>query len=455
MEVELQLKQVLEELNTAQLIIHMLREETSHDLHRGYGSVEPRNLIQCNQQDVVEIEKNEWLEVIPRRQRKTKQEQLLSGKRQREIGNRYKVLEGLQDQPGIQDRHKLVNPRSVPNSNKRKLKNKSHKIILIGDSHARECSHRISQHLGSSYVVTGYVTPGTGLEVITHSAEKELDGLSQKDVVIVCGGANNINKNESVKGLSCVTQFVQRRRHTNVFIMNAPHRFDLEEASCVNKEIKSFNRKLTQIMKRYTNTEVIEMGTEREHHTKHGLHMNKKGKNHITRKIVNSIKSLFAKQKPAPITLEWNKNPGVPTSTSTDQETEQGITSTMTSNNRKGRVEEETVSPKRRVQTSQEGPRLDAITTDFTHKANNDSDQEEEEIEEGEPCVTIDKRQERTQLHGITTDVTHKPNNGSEQEEEEIEEVEPLVTINKGQGVAPKRIRKQPVTRGMDFLWEV
>jgi hypothetical protein len=161
-EVELQRKQVLEELNTAQLIIHMLREETSHDLRRGYGSVEPRNLIQCNQQEVVEIEKNEWLEVIPRRQRKTKQEQLYFGKRQIEIENRYKVLESLQDQFGIEDRHKLVNPRSVTNSSKRNLKNKSHKIILIGDSHARECSHRISQHLGSSYVVTGCY-PGHGL----------------------------------------------------------------------------------------------------------------------------------------------------------------------------------------------------------------------------------------------------------------------------------------------------
>jgi len=36
-EAELQLKQVLEELNTAQLIIHMLKEETTQDLRRGYG----------------------------------------------------------------------------------------------------------------------------------------------------------------------------------------------------------------------------------------------------------------------------------------------------------------------------------------------------------------------------------------------------------------------------------
>jgi NAD-dependent SIR2 family protein deacetylase len=80
------------------------------------------------------------------------------------------------------------------------------------------------------------------LEVITNSAKKETEHMTQKDVVIVCGGANNVSKNESIKGLKHITQFMQNRRNTNVIIMNAPHRFDLEESSCVNKEVKVFNR---------------------------------------------------------------------------------------------------------------------------------------------------------------------------------------------------------------------
>jgi len=51
---------------------------------------------------------------------------------------------------------------------------------LIGYSHAKECAQKISDHLGNSYEVTGYVNPGTSLEVITHSAKKELDYLTQK-----------------------------------------------------------------------------------------------------------------------------------------------------------------------------------------------------------------------------------------------------------------------------------
>ena len=157
------------------------------------------------------------------------------------------------------------------------------------------------------------------------------------------------------------------------------------------------------------------METEREHHTKHGLHMNKKGKEYITRKIADNIKSLFAKQKSAPITLEWTKNPGMPTSTTTDQDANQGITGTADPSNMKRRVEEEIDSQKRQDHTSQERPRLD----------------------------------------GSTTDVTHKANNGSRHEEEVMEEEGPLITINKRKEEAPKRVSKQPVTRGTDFLWEV
>ena len=114
----------------------------------------------------------------------------------------------------------------------------------------RDCAGKISNHLGNIYEVTGYVYPSSGLEVITNSAKKEITHMTKRDVVIVCGGANNINKNESIKGLKSVIQFVQNRSNTNVIIMNAPHRYDLEETSCVNKEIKVYNRKLNKIMRR-------------------------------------------------------------------------------------------------------------------------------------------------------------------------------------------------------------
>jgi len=87
---------------------------------------------------------------------------------------------------------------------------------------------KISNYLGDSYEVTGYVNPSTGLKVITNSATKETDHMTPKDVVIVCGGSNNISKNELIRGHKQVTQFVQNRGNTNVIIMNTLHRFEME-----------------------------------------------------------------------------------------------------------------------------------------------------------------------------------------------------------------------------------
>ena len=104
---------------------------------------------------------------------------------------------------------------------------------------------------------------------------------------------------------------MQNRRNTNVIIMNAPHRFDLEESPCVNKEIKVFNRKLKKkkkITQRYNHTKVIDMSINKDHHTKRGLHMNKSGKEWLTRRTADIINNLFADQKPAPNTLEWKEN---------------------------------------------------------------------------------------------------------------------------------------------------
>jgi hypothetical protein len=204
--------------------------------------LKPRNLIQSNELNAEKTKENKLIEVIPSRYRKTKQVKTDPTKRQVEIENRYMVLENLQEPTEIVDALELGKIIGVTNILRRTLKKKDHKVILIGESHARECAEKISNFLGNSYEVTGYFNPSTGLEVITNSAKKEIDHMTQ-DVMIVCGSVNNVSKNELIKGLEYITQFVQNRRNTNVIIMNAPHRLNLEESSCVNEQIKVFNRK--------------------------------------------------------------------------------------------------------------------------------------------------------------------------------------------------------------------
>jgi hypothetical protein len=58
-------------------------------------------------------------------------------------------------------------------------------------------------------------------------ARKEIASFTKEDLVIVWGGANDVNKNESMKGLMKLHEFVEQRIDTNFMIVTIPHRHDL------------------------------------------------------------------------------------------------------------------------------------------------------------------------------------------------------------------------------------
>jgi hypothetical protein len=125
-------------------------------------------------------------------------------------------------------------------------------------------------------------------------------------VKILCGGAKNIGKNETHKGLHCISQFIRNKSHTNETIMKASHRFDLVPTSCVNKEVVSFDRQLQKTIKSINHAEIVNMSTKREHFTRHGLHINGSGKNWITNLLATKIMQIFTTHKPkSPIFLTW------------------------------------------------------------------------------------------------------------------------------------------------------
>lgn len=59
-----------------------------------------------------------------------------------------------------------------------------------------------------------------------------------------CGGVSNTGKNQRTEGLKYVTNFVKKRKNTNVVIMRMSQRTDLEVLLCADNEVKVFNRKI-------------------------------------------------------------------------------------------------------------------------------------------------------------------------------------------------------------------
>ena len=177
------------------------------------------------------------------------------------------------------------------------------RIVILGDSHVRGCASEVQHNLDSSFVTQGMVKPGANIKEIITPPTSFTKKLSKKDVVVIWGGTHDISKNESKNAILQIESFVQNHNNTNIIVMGAPCRYDLDPSSCVNNEVKVFNRKLRKYLKLYTNVSMIDIDTNRELFTKHGLHMNNKRKEQMSRKIGLEIKCRLKNKGETPIIM--------------------------------------------------------------------------------------------------------------------------------------------------------
>jgi len=89
--------------------------------------------------------------------------------------------------------------------------------------------------------------------------------------------------------------------------VNVPNRFDLEAQSCVKHEVNTFNRKSDKHMETFQHASTVEVTSNRELFTKHGLHLNSKGKEQVAKTIASSIKEVFKLQEKDPIKMSWKE----------------------------------------------------------------------------------------------------------------------------------------------------
>jgi lysophospholipase L1-like esterase len=197
------------------------------------------------------------------------------------------------------------------NMSKKKVVNqyeKKHKVLIIGDSHARGCAAEINEVLEETYEVLGIVCPGAGVNFISTYTVNEIQQLTDNDVVIVWGGSNDVAKNETNCGIDKIQRFVESTKHTNIILLEVPHRFDLIYESCVNKEVRKFNCRLRNLMEVYEHTMVIQVSMDRNAFTKHGQHMNMKGKEELANRIADVIKPMFKMSIKKPTNLKMKRN---------------------------------------------------------------------------------------------------------------------------------------------------
>jgi hypothetical protein len=125
---------------------------------------------------------------------------------------------------------------------------------------------------------------------------EEVKLLTKNDVIVIWGGTRDVGRNETTGGLNQLKDFFKKNNHTNIIQMCVPHRYDLHSNSCVNKGIEVLNRRLGKLVKAFEDTTLIKLDLNRELFTKHGLHMNDKGKELVAKKIISAIKYMLHKK---------------------------------------------------------------------------------------------------------------------------------------------------------------
>jgi predicted protein tyrosine phosphatase len=110
--------------------------------------------------------------------------------------------------------------------------------MIICDSHCRGVARIKSDYSGGKFEAMGTIKPGAGIENILATMNLNYRHLIKKDVIVVQGGANDVYRNNAQ-----TEKFCKNLSNVNIIIFDIPHQYDLMETSCVNKEIKIFNRK--------------------------------------------------------------------------------------------------------------------------------------------------------------------------------------------------------------------
>ena len=194
---------------------------------------------------------------------------------------------------------------------KPKLLTTKHKVRLIGDSHIKGASTRINQYLNTKFQVSSIIKTGAGVSQLVNTQDNELKGLGKSDVVVINGGANDIDKPGcNVNALVAkMFKFALKYNNTNILMVTLPNRHDMKFTHKTQASIRAYNSKLKNISNAYNHVSVVDMSSNRYHYTKHGFHMNNWGKEWFAKQVASQIEKLtkLLNEPKSVIPLEWKE----------------------------------------------------------------------------------------------------------------------------------------------------
>jgi hypothetical protein len=101
------------------------------------------------------------------------------------IQNKFGPLTNLKEDSMLPSPSQPIKPRQIRVKNHSAAK---HKVLIVGDSHARDSASQLQHYLGDDYSVSSFVKPGAPIEDILTTVDQLKASVKQEDVLVVWGG---------------------------------------------------------------------------------------------------------------------------------------------------------------------------------------------------------------------------------------------------------------------------
>jgi hypothetical protein len=80
--------------------------------------------------------------------------------------------------------------------------------------------------LSNKFDIYSMVKPGCELNTLLESANSVLGSLTQRDIILICGGSNDLNFETGESIIDHIMEFIKTNNHTNI-VLNVSILYDL------------------------------------------------------------------------------------------------------------------------------------------------------------------------------------------------------------------------------------
>lgn len=184
---------------------------------------------------------------------------------------------------------------SVQQTKVSKVKRKN--IFFEADSNGKEVGRAISGYLAKNlnhFNISATSRPGAPLMELVKKARTRVKEMNDDDWMVLLGGANGLSECECGTN-ECMDDIKElglelTNNNKKFLIVETPYRYH-DNTNNINNRIRHQNLKLkeTSDLLGCPYIKINEI-LSRDHYTRHGLHLNHKGKDKVAALIVNSIK---------------------------------------------------------------------------------------------------------------------------------------------------------------------